>query len=953
MSNSPPVFLRRFRDLSKVGNQDIDYGELIGMGSSDWTWTDLLQYRCVVVLGEGGCGKTYEFQHQHKQRLKSGERSFFIAMEKLHSESVENSLTNKEKEQFKRWLSAGGDATFFLDAVDELKLKDGSLSAAIKKIAEAIGERASEARFYISCRPGDWVSSIDDSGYGELDVEIIETLNHGADQPELVSMQGEEIFLSLIAPERLEMFGGGTSHVEPKQQKPKVLVVKMMQLTEASVGQFAKQHSPENTQRFLNYIDAHMLWHLYTWPGQIVEGLAWLADNGAHTVLGSVAELMEFGIQRRLEDKGNKKRETLSLEQLLDAAETLALAQVQSHTRTVVLEGVSSKSSLSASSALQSLTKKGREDLLHKPLFVPVSADEFQFYHRTVQEYLAAKKLVRLVAEGLSVPSLNELLFGEANNVKVLVQQMEPVTAWLAMWRADIFDKVVETKPQVLFHQTFPSLLTDDQKKRLVRSFLTKYCGTRTQTFRHNWLDTSRLLTPKLGKLLVSLWDYAYPGFESRQLMLSLASSTPMPEVSTLVYRAAVDPDIPDHHRVLGAQAVLRHGSDAERSKLLEEISGGELPDWLVMTLLQDLFPRHIRLEQFYNLICTLQAHGIEHLYPLSPLATRALNQTLVRLEDKVEIRNRLTKRIWEQRTSESTVYSPKSSVEHLAELLLHIGFATVPVIGSDDSPMWARSMVIGYLFDSDHVIAGSRISSHHQRKLFQERPDLREAYLKAWIDVTTEPDPSENLWDRTNPARACNLLIPILKPETDTEWLLAMLSPQSPDRYRATAFSILVCMLVPNETHELAARMQELTRDLVSGNCSSTISERMKWDPVKHTGRQRENELKHSEEHTKQDYLRGQWLAWRQSVISSPQQHFQGIESITSLAKLCALTKEYQARLSVRQSPMIQISFTSLNRCWHELLRIQFHMTKLMNTSGQTEKSCSGSCRTTKAGPL
>jgi hypothetical protein len=57
-----------------------DWLEYPGINKSDLEWGDLLARRVVVVLGEAGMGKTWEFEDKVKRLEAEGKPAFFIAL---------------------------------------------------------------------------------------------------------------------------------------------------------------------------------------------------------------------------------------------------------------------------------------------------------------------------------------------------------------------------------------------------------------------------------------------------------------------------------------------------------------------------------------------------------------------------------------------------------------------------------------------------------------------------------------------------------------------------------------------------------------------------------------------------------------------------------------------------------------------------------------------------------
>jgi hypothetical protein len=84
------------------------------------SWDELLKNRLVVILGEPGSGKTWELRSQQQ---KHSSTHFFLPLERLVKEEVSGILDDDDMRRFNTWKTKSYDATFFLDAIDESKLK--------------------------------------------------------------------------------------------------------------------------------------------------------------------------------------------------------------------------------------------------------------------------------------------------------------------------------------------------------------------------------------------------------------------------------------------------------------------------------------------------------------------------------------------------------------------------------------------------------------------------------------------------------------------------------------------------------------------------------------------------------------------------------------------------------------------------------------------------------------
>ena len=152
MTDTHVATTRRFASPSEKHLADADFLSIWGERETGMGWEDIGRSQCVVVLGEGKCGKTYEFKRQHQLLKADNQFSFFVPLELLQDHDLLDIITDEEERDFDRWQNDSADnAVFFLDAVDELKLRQGTLRKALRKIKQTIGSSLSRSRFYISC----------------------------------------------------------------------------------------------------------------------------------------------------------------------------------------------------------------------------------------------------------------------------------------------------------------------------------------------------------------------------------------------------------------------------------------------------------------------------------------------------------------------------------------------------------------------------------------------------------------------------------------------------------------------------------------------------------------------------------------------------------------------------------------------------------------------------------
>jgi len=148
---------RRFLEL-KSGEEDDVARDLPLFHLRDAVpWDRVLEERCAVILGEAGTGKTTEFFLRREMLERAGQPAFVLAVEELATKPVTALLDSDEEEQFSAWGSAETIAYFFLDAVDEARLRNAkSLPSALRNLERDLSGKLARSRVLISCRGSDW-----------------------------------------------------------------------------------------------------------------------------------------------------------------------------------------------------------------------------------------------------------------------------------------------------------------------------------------------------------------------------------------------------------------------------------------------------------------------------------------------------------------------------------------------------------------------------------------------------------------------------------------------------------------------------------------------------------------------------------------------------------------------------------------------------------------------------
>ena len=172
---------RRFRDITELDDSEEaafrSYAiPLLGM-EPGLGWNEVLASRIVVILGEPGSGKTWELRNRAKEMRGQGIPAFFVLLDRLVDAPLPEAIALEDERMFLEWRESDKPANFFLDSVDEAKVRrQQDFGCALDHFVRGIGlSEVNRIRLVISARVSEW------RGHADCD-ELLQRLG-GAVQP--------------------------------------------------------------------------------------------------------------------------------------------------------------------------------------------------------------------------------------------------------------------------------------------------------------------------------------------------------------------------------------------------------------------------------------------------------------------------------------------------------------------------------------------------------------------------------------------------------------------------------------------------------------------------------------------------------------------------------------------------------------------------------------------------
>lgn len=910
MKNDIPID-RRFALAEKKEILDPDYISFFNSEPDGiYRWQNLLESAPLVILGEGRSGKTHEFEKQVENLRRAGNISFFIPLERLHDENLEDVLSTEDFKTFTAWkASPTAVAYFFLDALDELKLRDGSLRTAAKKIQLACEPHFSRLKLVLSCRPADWQLQIDSqhlepfcvakkysqptegttgrirnsaSVNSPSDGKLKNIFNLFIDKVKKVffshhlndiaheEREMQSFFIDIISKSDIKQ-GQSNSEKESDSNEEKILptIVTLLPLSRSEIKNFAHSYSPNYSDDFCSHVEKHDFWHLYRLPAEIIDALDQMATK---VPLGSLEDQLRLGIEQKLRELQPKKRRALSLEKARQGAERIALALFLLKRRTIKVEESNAPNMLDIGDILTDWTPEEQRELIGKTLFDPSGVGAVRFHHRATQEYLAAQRLHHLHEEGMHERDLFALLFSEVGGEEVIKPSMAPVAAWLALWHPNIRRAVLEREPRLLFSQGLPSALSTDIRAEVLRAYIKQYAGKGWCQSGIGHEELKRVAHPDLGPVIRELWEHAYTGHESRELLLEMIWLAPIPDCTDLALAAALDSTLEPDHRTYASWGVLSAGTANQKKSLAEAVLNMHLPQRVIRNILPDMVPSLIFTDEFLKVVGNLDfvpksVHGLNYsIY-------ETVNNGQLNYEEKVALRYGLAESIWSTRLNDCRIYQTNSEKDHYKDGLIACCAATIPRDNEDPSD-WAWALAIAVHFGKQHQRVISENETHVIWNALSESSRFREAYFWACLKMADEIENNEDELSRfinaTSKSRQS-----IQYENSDKSWLLKAVAPEADSNRRGVAFHAITQFLDIRNDQHLAETLIASVKD--RQDWLETICRLLNPQPREPSKFELETQARDAEQKKEEEKRIEGWLRWRSDVLKSPNYLMDG----------------------------------------------------------------------------
>ncbi len=603
---------RRFRTVTAAEADSPTRLFASGQGG-ELGWADLLDQPRVVILAEAGSGKSHELKACARALAEDGDLACYATVQDLARSGFQAALGPADRQTFMAWeADPEAHCWLFIDSVDEAKDEGLSFETAMRQLANAVVGREERVNIIISGRFTDWDFTEDPQAMTEW-LAIPTPPEPLPDYRDLI----------------VETLHNKTPPRAKPAPKADVSIVLMTPLDKDQIRRFADASGTPDAGAFVVAIERGDLWGFAGRPLDLEWMTLYWRDNGR---LGTLAEMLEASLEARsVEVKTVKRRrDPLSKDQVRLGLRRIGAGLLVTGAETVRVPNSSpAHASVQHAMVLDPLLPgwppKDIGVLLSRPVFDPATLGRVRLHNDNsgaVRSYLTALWLDDRLTDNCPPQAVQDLLFATPYGRAVVRPNMAEVGAWLALRRPEIAEEYLRRDPVALLTKGDPAALSPAVRVRLVERALE---AVRDPDHTLPWFTQGylRRVSDKTLEPLVEGWWRRYRDeTDPRHLILQIIEMARLTTGLEIVRAAAFDTALDDRSQILGGEALLVLGTRQDAEAYARHIRTGArtLPRPVVISALAALFPTHLGVTDFFDLIDAAgvaDEEGHRSVYPL------------------------------------------------------------------------------------------------------------------------------------------------------------------------------------------------------------------------------------------------------------------------------------------------------------------------------------------------
>ena len=599
---------RQFSLISKTQEEakHADFLDIWGDSKSK-SWSQIENEYRTVILAEAGAGKTEEMKQRALDGVAIGRCAYFIRIEDIDGD-FQNAFEVGDSESFDDWLASSDEAWFYLDSVDEARLKDpAAFRKAIQKFAKKIKKCAHRAHIIVSSRPYAWKPLADRA-----------------------FMDGE---LHLPAPVSQESADEEGEKRDAKDRSA-LQVFRLKPLDKNRVRLFSEAREVVDFESLWTEIERLDLQDLSERPFDLEAIFSkWNKDG----TLGGRLKLLRHIISERLSeiDPDRQRRQPLGLDRAHDGARRLAAAVILTGEAGIQVPDANSKKiGIRADQLLPDWNPNEVRALLERAIFNDVIFGAVRFRHSETRELLAAEWFSELLKNGTSRHAVESLIFREQYGEQIISPRLRPILPWLILFDDNICNRALATHPEIAVEGGDPAELPLAMRRGILDDIVSRIASKRDHGTATDSSAVARIAQHDLAADVLNLIEQHAESSDAISFLARIVWQGGMSECVLPLLSIAVDSKQNYHVRVVATRAVMTCGTNDQRKELWSLLinASTDIPREVVTELLQHSSANGTVVKL---LLSSIEKIGVYKRYSASGM-TQALHDFIDRLPIEV-----------------------------------------------------------------------------------------------------------------------------------------------------------------------------------------------------------------------------------------------------------------------------------------------------------------------------
>lgn len=560
--------IRTFSEYSNSASDrdDEDWTRYLNSRLNGHTWADLHTKPVVVVLGEAGIGKTVEFQQEVERLRAANNAAFFIPLNQVNNtESWKIVLTGRDVE-FEAWTLTDELGYFFLDAVDEARLRShADFERALTIVQRELGPYLARVRIALSSRVTDWSTPCVRIA---VDVRLTKPIERAIVASAVAAAPG-------TTPDSRPW----ATHEASATPQTDAFVISMDPLSNSEARRCAAAFGLQDEPQFWMAVANGDYEFMATRPLD----LGWMVAiwNQSRT-FGAYHELIATNISNRLRDSNTiyeTAGEVLSASKLLEGASTLAATAEFGGCGFFTLDVgiVPQVGELSPHAVLIDWQPTAVRRLLATAVFDEASFGRVKFHHRAVREFLAAEWVARQLILGVPLLRLQGLFTSFVYGHHVLIPARRASLSWLAAISVIAREWVIREFPEILLFQGDPEAWDNRSADEAFANLIERSEDARLMSWfksASEFRRVGRVLSP--GTIALALANSNLPS-AVRSICFQIARHAKLSDCAKVSFTIYRDNNAPEWERIMALDVLKLIGTSNHREAVLADLRAGLL----------------------------------------------------------------------------------------------------------------------------------------------------------------------------------------------------------------------------------------------------------------------------------------------------------------------------------------------------------------------------------------